>query len=421
MPRGEASWWVEEQYWNKPSTGGTGGGGSTEEEADEDVLDDWTEEIPETPKVDDLVKQQYRTIFRNGYPVVQMREYKNGTWGDWEDYKDYTEMYKSAETLPQQFKDQNLSSFEQWLAANGYSLGDTSGVLSSLSTLQQQLSEGPTEEDYATGWERAAETMGLSGEELTNAISEMTNELALGVGEQQGLTAEELDLRERAKNSALRETEQYNTTLIDNILSNSGSRARALEKSTQALESISDQQLQYDLAIQQEDSERRQAEYDSKLQLWTQMVEQGQMTQQQYLDNVRADRTLALQTAATELSAIYEQNQQYMQMYEADLSAFNTYAQSVYDSINAQLGIDQAAMDTASELYNQALQPYITALTEWETQMTEYAANYQTYIDTELTPYLTNMGLDAEQAAALTGGFFNALGSILSGLFSFLG
>lgn len=381
---------------------------------------------PPIPQITDYVQWEYKTVWNpdTGVPETWRRKagYNYGKpmpAGAWEKdptAKDWTDTYGEIKGMPGEMEKRGLSSFNDWMTSQEYTMGDTGNQMSALETLRTQLMNGPTDEDYGAGWDRAAQGLGVTGDELTAMLGNLTNQMAGGISGQEGLSADEMALRERAKRSALKETEQYTSKMLDNVLASSGSRGRYLSQGDEALQAISDQQLKYDLSIQQEDADRRQQEYEAKSKTWAAMWQAGQMTQQQFLENIRQDRSLALQTTATEISAIMQKNQQYLQMYGADLQAFELYANTVFNSINAEMGLDQHVLDMTSELYNQALAPYAAALVEYDKQFAAYQQDYAEFWNAQILDQQTQQNNQTQTTAIITGvlGFVGTIvGSIL--------
>lgn len=353
--------------------------------------------------------------------------------------KDYTDMYKQIQGLPVEMENRGISNFDQWLKTTGRTLGDTTYQLSALSDLRAKL-QG-TDADNVAAWENAASGMGLTGDQLSNMMADLTMRIAgrdvntvnmtpqeladyyntnpearQGIlGSQQGLSPEELALRERMNRNSMREMQAASQKMLDNALGSSNSRAKYLMQADQYMTQIRDQDLQQRLAISQEDAARREQEYQATLQTWGAMYQAGQMGKEQFLANVRQNRSLEMQTISAEISTILQENQQYLQMYGADLQAFELYSQNLINSITTEMGMDTQLLDMTSELYAQAMAPYYTQLAEWQSQMEVYSAQ-QTQQQIDMAQQQQDWAQQqAETSTAVTvfGGILSFVGTIL--------
>lgn len=263
------------------------------------------------------------------------------------------------------------SGVEAWMQQQGYDFNDIGGYQSALDELVTLLMEGG-EDDQSDAAEYAARQLGFESAQdfwdTKNQIGNVIfNEDPYSMA--RGFTEEERALRERYRANATRNLQQTEQQMLDNVLASSGSRTQYLRNMDESLGRIQDQQLQYDLAISQEEMERKDADLNRKQEMWSQMVQLGQMSESQFLQNVRADRALAAETISKQINAAIQQNQQYLNMYAADLSGINSYTNAVFEKINAEMGIDKTAMDMSAELYAQILAPWQTAMAEWDANM----------------------------------------------------
>lgn len=282
--------------------------------------------------------------------------------------KTASEMSAEAQALSE-----GLPSFTEWLAEQGIELGDISGQLSGLDALTQQLAAGPTDEDYDNAYANAARLMGLDPAEADLIMGALSKQLAgyeEGMTEEElmesgvldnfsGMSEEEMRLRQRQNQANIRMAEQRAQRLVQDSLADTGSTARMLQTADEATMQINNMQLQQDASLAQEDFERQLAQFESQKQVWGQMLETRQIGVQQYMQNMQQSMGMAMQGYSQQIDAILGENQQYLQQYGADFNALQTQVQNLYAAANLQLGIDQAAIDAMTDLYNQAVDPIL--------------------------------------------------------------
>jgi hypothetical protein len=293
--------------------------------------------------------------------------------------------YGELQALPGLYEERGLTSFQDWMDQQGYQMGDVSGIQSQLAGLSDLLQSGG-EADRTAAAEYAAGKLGMTDQEYQDMIGRLSGQLTAddAMAQMTGLSPEEMQMRERYKANELQRTQQSMNQMLDNVLASSGSRAQYLQRADQAMEQVRDQAIQYDMAIMQEDSERRSAEFDRKMQMWGNMVQMNQMSESQFLANVRADRSLAMQSLAMQASNILNENQQYLSMFGSDLNALNSYVQTEFNRINAEMGLENNAINQASEMYAQLLAPYETALAEYDLYLDQLAIDQQDILNQQL-------------------------------------
>ena len=117
----------------------------------------------------------------------------------------------------------------------------------------------------------------------------------------------------------------------------------------------------------------RQIEYEAMTGRLKDMQAQGLAVQDQFLTQLRNNRLGALEAAAQGINTIVETNKTYLQMHANELDAVRTEAQIIYQGIQADIGVNQAAMDQANGAYETYMAPYIDALNMYlvQTQIDE--------------------------------------------------
>ena len=275
---------------------------------------------------------------------------------------------------------EEIPSFEEWMAEQDVSLNDITGSdeYAGLTGLIDQLQAGPTEEDYDAGYENAARLMGLSPEEAQMLIGNLSKKMA---GYEEGMTEEELAdagildqfagmspeeraLRERQNQSNLRMAEQRATRMVQDSLADTGSTARMLQTADAATTQINNMQLQQDASLAQEQFERQIAEFSANKETWAQMVQTNQMGVQQYIENMQQSMGMAVQGYATQINALFQENQQYLQQYETERDTMLSQINALYNAAQLELGVTQAEIDMMSELHASKVQPRLDALND---------------------------------------------------------
>jgi hypothetical protein len=242
--------------------------------------------------------------------------------------------------------------------------------------LIDRLSSGPTDEDDDNAFEHAARMMGLSAEEAHSLLGNMTKKMAgyvEGMTEEelaesnvldnfQGMSEEEMALRRRQNQSNLRIAEERARRMVQDTFADSGSTARMLQSADQATMQINNMQIQQDAALAQEDFERSLAEFQSMKAAQQTMIETNQVGTAQYIQSLQQGMSYALQGYAQKVTAMLQENQQYFMQYNADLNALTAQIDTLYRAANLELGVTQAEVDLANELYTASVQPYLDSL-----------------------------------------------------------
>lgn len=303
--------------------------------------------------------------------------YDYATWKVYDDgrielIKDYSQMLTDVKNLPDYFKEQGLTSFADWQDKTKNYTTDVNDYLAALQTIADQLQAGNLQSDLDAANEWAASGMGITATDYANMMADLTTQVNMDASAQQGLSPEEMALRERLQRNESRRLQSSFQKMLDNALGSSNSRSRYLMQGDQYLSQMRDQELQYSFSIMEEDAARRQQNYENKFRTWSTMFQQNQMGTQQFLDNIRQNRSMEMQVIAAQASTVLQQNQQYLQEYTADLNAANFYIQAKFDSITTQLGMDTAIYDQLADMYAVALAP-------WQADMTEWTANKAAY------------------------------------------
>ena len=140
------------------------------------------------------------------------------------------------------------------------------------------------------------------------------------------------------------------------------SSAAAYAKMNEVSSMIANVNIQYEMKLMEQDLLMRQIEYEAMTGRLKNMQDQGLAVQDQFLTQLRNNRLGALEAAAQGINTIVETNKTYLQMHANELDAVRTEAQIIYQGIQADIGVNQAAMDQANAAYEAYMAPYIDQL-----------------------------------------------------------
>jgi len=246
----------------------------------------------------------------------------------------------------------DIPTFTEWLQQQGLgdSIGDTE-AMQGVQGLISGLENGPTAEDQEAAYAHAARLMGLDPAEAEAMIGNLTESLAGGIDAQQGLSPEEMAMRQRQNQMNVRQVQETQQRMVQDSLADTGSTARMLQSADQATRTIANVQMAQDAQLAQEDFERSLAEFQGQKEMWAQMVSTNQMGYGQYIDQMQQSMGLALQGYATQLDAMF-------QSYQGDMQGMMAQIDGLYKAATLELGVTQAELDMAAEIYAAATQPY---------------------------------------------------------------
>ena len=286
-------------------------------------------------------------------------------WVEPEFVKDYSSLWEQLDIA----KETEIPGIEEWMTEQGYDFYDpmardeagafTNQTMQEMQALIDQLTTGPSamELDQATAY--AERTMGLEPGAYAEIVGGLREASMRPIGEMQGLTDEERAIRERVNRNELRGMEERAGRLLDNIMASTGSVSRSYAAADQAISQINDVQLQQQMAIYNDDYMRKQAESDKAMQQYQLAVQNGQISQAQYLDILQQNKSLAFQGYATQINTMMQENQQYLQMYSADMMAIEANINNIYKAIQMEIGIDEKAISDMESAYQREIAPFL--------------------------------------------------------------
>lgn len=355
-----------------------------------------------------------------GIPVVSGYYDEGGT------FVPEQSLYNQASSL-RELRNVDIPAFEDWLKENypeaGFQpdLTKTPEYQGIAGIAEQLTSPGQTEADIGAAEAQAALMQGFMNEDGTPDVAgyraaqqEYRTQLDRGVMGQEGIYGTEYEQASRRAHALeVQNLIDSNQQMIEaiGIRSTSAAYSKLAEVSNQ----IANTNAQYELKMAEQDLLMRQIEYEAMNNRLAQMQAQGLAVQEQYLNQLQANRYEALQAYAQNLTAVIETNKAYFQMYGQDLEAMKLHADTVYQTIMADIGIDQAAMERANQAYEAYMAPYLDALDAWYMQQ---------------NVLLAQEGEGANWGAGITGALSGAavgtmilpgIGTVIGGLLGFLG
>jgi len=284
----------------------------------------------------------------------------------------YKDLYDRMDEANAKIDDQQT--FTEWMADQGNTLGEYDNQMTGIQGIIDTLTD--TEGLMDGGYENAARMLGLDdAAQLEDMMGTLTNSL---VGEDamdnfQGLSDEEMDLRRRENQSNIRIMEDRAMSFVQDSLAESGMTARMLMAADEATMAINNAQIQQDAQLALEDSQLAIANFQSQKEVWANMLQTQQIGVSQYVTTVFDGANAAMQGYVTQMNAIMQQNQEYFNQYAADFQATQTQITNTFNAIGIEMGLTQAEIATAAELYGQKLAPHLdsAAYEVLQTQLAE--------------------------------------------------
>ncbi len=306
--------------------------------------------------------------------------------------KDYSGLWEQLD----QAKNTEIPDLNAWMGDQGYSFYNPmdSQTMTDMQNLIDQLTQGPSQMELGQAEDYAARTLGVDPTQYDNYINNLRTQSEASIGDMQGMSEEERAVRERAMRNDMRGMEERANRMIDNIRASSGSAARSYAAADQAISQINDAQIQQELAIYEDDFQRKKAESDKAMQRYQYAVQTGAMSKVQYLDLLQQSKAQAFQGYATKINTMLEQNQQYLSMYQSDLAGIEANINNIYKAINAEMGIDSKVMDDIEQQYQMEMAPLLTQLDIALQQLEQAESEQSTF----------NLGQFLTGAAMIVGG-----------------
>lgn len=266
----------------------------------------------------------------------------------------------------------SIPTFEEWLAAHPeQGLSDYSQPIGQIQGLIDRWQNGPSAGDYDSAFAHAARLTGLSPEEWSATMAELTRTMSGNINDMPGLSEDEQTMMRRQNQANLRDMEARTLRIVQDTMADTGSTARMLQTAAEYGNQINNAQIAQDYALVQADGERRVMQLQSAQQSWAAMMQAGEIGVDQYLNNLQEGASLAFQGYATQVQTMMANDQQLFSQHRADLDSMVAGINATYQALQLQLGATVAEIDVANSLYKSLVQPYLDdlqmILTEQET------------------------------------------------------
>jgi hypothetical protein len=228
--------------------------------------------------------------------------------------------------------------------------GQSDDYLSALAAMQEaqgKVTGGITEADTEAGYNRLDTLMGGDYKGTMDALS---GSVGSGITGQEGLSAEEKALYERANEKTLAmETSSAQRTL-NSVRASTGSTMAFLASADEVRMSISNLRTQQDVGLLNADMARKEKNYQNKAEQYYGLLEQGRISIDEYEDGLRAERFNAFQATASTLTQIASRDSE-------EIQNLTRLADVIYAQINAQNAKDKEAYQTWIDRANQNVAP----------------------------------------------------------------
>jgi hypothetical protein len=229
---------------------------------------------------------------------------------------------------------------------NGQST-DYNSALSTMQVAMGKVSKGITDTDTEAGYDRLDR---LIGGDYQGTMDSLSGSVNAGLSGQDGLSAEERSLYQRANDKTLSmETSSAQRTL-DSVRASTGSTMAFLASADEVRSKISNLRTQQDVGLLNAEMARKEKNYQNKAEQYYGLLEQGRISIQEYEDGLRAERYNAFQATASTLTQIASRD-------NAEIQNLTQLADVIYAQINAQNVKDQGAYQAWIDRANQGVAP----------------------------------------------------------------
>ena len=253
---------------------------------------------------------------------------------------------------------ENLPTFTEWQAQSGNATGDTSGIQGLIDSLSGQMAGLDPNSDAAKAY--ASEMGGFDSwdarqEFMQGLMSIMENQ------EGAGMSPEDLALQQKSIRRNTAEMERRAERMIADKFSETGSYVQMFAQADESLNMIADKEIQMSAQLAADNRNLKFQQYMAAADQYAQQYQQGDMSAQGYIDNIRASLSAAVAGYSVEMDAIFTQNEQYLAEYQADYDALMNSVTATLAVIQTELGLTIAEYEIASQAAAAALAPYYSA------------------------------------------------------------
>jgi len=238
--------------------------------------------------------------------------------------------------------DEQFLSVQDWMAENGIEMGDTQVFMDAMTQMLADMGEIDADEEQQA-LDYAAQTFGMDSTEYQALLARLTARQA-DTSLIEGYSPELMQAKERAIQRDLAERDAAANRMVNNIMSQRGCMTAALSAADTYTNNINNYAIQAHTQLIEDDFAAKQANIQSEQQFWGQLVSAGQMAKGEYLDRMMQAEANVFQGYATQMNGVLQQNQQYLQMYSADLDAISRAMDATYNGVMATLGVNEAVL-----------------------------------------------------------------------------
>ncbi len=271
-----------------------------------------------------------------------------------------------------------------------------------------------TAADKDAGIAQFEANMGLAPGEWSTMLGDMLEQLNQGVYAQQGMSQEDQAAFNRETQLNL-QRQRDDFQLMLEALGAQGRSVAGFQMMDNIALSMSTYESQRAMERINTDLAMRETEYEALRSRWETLYNAGEMSAQQYIENVTNNRTLALQGYAQEISTMFQQNAQDISLYEADIAAAQAHAQIVYQGIMADIGVSEAVLSDMQAHYEMYMAPYYAELERWALEQQVKQSDQAAFLDG------AGLAVGAAATGALIGSTIPGVGTLIGGVIGLIG
>ena len=312
-------------------------------------------------------QREYRTAWVQGpnglMPVVEYRDNPQSSWQrdltqNWEEvWGDVQNARNALGDGPQQ-----IGGWEDYPDSVREMMAQTRDILAKQNAeIGQWMSD---DELFAAAEDRAAKQLGFeSAQDMRDYYGGVRKR---GVTDHEGLNEQELLNMRRDVHNTVETMRDDMDRAIDAIAGETGSTSRAIMAADEARRRIANVQVQGALGIMSQDFARKQYAFEAERDQMQLMVQQGAMSQQQYLQTVQTNRAITLQSWAqrmdTTLAAYKGEQASMLQAFGQDQQAINDYISNTRAVVEMDLGVRNAIDLGMDKAWERHVGPYLAQL-----------------------------------------------------------
>jgi hypothetical protein len=232
----------------------------------------------------------------------------------------------------------------------------------SLQALLDLLSDpNRTDEDLAAARADAEKRLGMDPGGLSDLLSQYQDQLDQGVAGQQGMTPEEKDLYDRETGLEIQRMQDDNARMLE-ALGAGGRSTKGFEAMISLGREVASTSGQRQIDFMTNDFLRKQVEYEALAKRQETLFSQSQISIDQYVSELRQNRTMAMQGYAMQLDLYLKENEQAIAVQQQEYQALAQQAALINISIAADLGVSAQMIQETLQMYQQWMSDYYVQL-----------------------------------------------------------